>query len=72
MKQNEIATETLNICTSAIKQELAVEALHNITSAMKQNEIAAESKEQVCSQIIFTLNHTTSNFLFGTLCHCRS
>ena len=40
MKQNEIATETFNICTSAIKQELAKEALHNITSAMKQNEIA--------------------------------
>ena len=46
MKQNEIATETLNICTSAIKQELAEETSHNITTAMKQNEIAAESKEK--------------------------
>ena len=43
MKQNEIASKTLNTITSAIKQELAEEALHNITSAMKQNEIATET-----------------------------
>ena len=43
MKQNEIATRTLNINTSAMKQnEIASKTLNIYTSAMKQNETTAK------------------------------